>query len=216
MATGTKGTKVRLTAATKPLLQDQVKAQSAAGNLKGVHENRRSLDERAFYPAHDLRKESPAYKKVHDHLVKDLNLPCLICGVTNKILKDPKKRKDSKYNPYGAKQMETHHHVIEWALANAVDPEKFNQRVLPHLKVRHPESYKNKLPFTAKEVIDWVDHSPENLWVLCDMHHRHKWVGIHMISDPIWGPQDILFDDFAEAVNKALRKDGACSRKKKK
>jgi len=37
-----------------------------------------------------------------------------------------------------------------------------------------------------------------------------------MISDPIWGPQDILFDDFTEAVNKALTKGSAQNRKKKK
>jgi hypothetical protein len=37
----------------------------------------RLLNERAFYPAHDKRKESPAYKKAHDHLTKKLDLPCL-------------------------------------------------------------------------------------------------------------------------------------------
>jgi hypothetical protein len=37
-----------------------------------------------------------------------------------------------------------------------------------------------------------VDHSPDNLWVLCDVHHRHKFVGIHAITYPIWGPQDLV------------------------
>ena len=45
--------------------------------------------------------------------------------------------KDKTQNRYGAKAMETHHHVIEWALANAIDPAKFNRSILPHLKLRH-------------------------------------------------------------------------------
>jgi hypothetical protein len=42
--------------------------------------------------------------------------------------------------PYGARQMETHHHIIEWALANAVSGEKFNWALLPSLRRRHPEN----------------------------------------------------------------------------
>ena len=37
------------------------------------------------YPAHDARKESSAYGKVHKMLVKEGG--CLICGVTNDVLK---------------------------------------------------------------------------------------------------------------------------------
>ncbi len=28
--------------------------------------------------------------------------------------------------------------------------------------------------------------------MLCDVHHRHKFVGIHAITYPIWGPQDVV------------------------
>ncbi len=205
--------KVEVDDSTRDLLEEQVVVQDKKQRLRQIHENRRSLDERAFYPAHPPRSESPAYKKVHDHLTKQLDLPCLICGVTYSILKDAQKSADPKLNPYGARAMETHHHVIEWALAEAIDPDKFNRTVLPHLQARHPETYPKGKKLSAQEVKEWVDHSADNLWVLCDIHHRHKWLGIHMISDPIWGPQDILSDDFVAAVNEAMKKDAGGAKK---
>jgi hypothetical protein len=172
-------------------------AKSAAA---AFHEVRRLLDERAFYPAHDARKESSAYAKVHKALVKEGR--CLICGVTNEVLKKQAKRENLNLNPYAAKQLETHHHVIEWALANAIDTDKFNKLVFPHLKARHPERYTS--PLTTEEVKAWVDHSPDNLWILCDVHHRAKWFGIHEITDPLWGPQDIFSNAFLDEVRKAI------------
>ena len=84
--------------------------------------------------------------------------------------------------------METHHHVIEWALANAIDPAKFNQRVLPGLLRRNPEKYgPMKKRMSQKQILDSVDHDEDNLWVLCDVHHRHVFVGIHAITFPISG-----------------------------
>ena len=188
--------------------QYAAKRQSAASQF---HEVRRLLDERAFYPAHDPRKESPAYAKIHKQLVAEHG--CLICGVTNDVLKDAKKKLDLRLNPYAAKQLETHHHVIEWALANAIDPGKFNKFVFPHLKARHPDRYKG--PLTVQEVKDWVDHSADNLWVLCDVHHRAKWFGIHEITDPLWGPQDIFNDGYLAQVREAIGAEAKKPGKKK-
>ena len=165
------------------VVHDQLGAQSI---IKAIHENRRQLDERAFYPAHDVRKESAAYAEVHKQLCIDNDLPCLVCGVRHSTLKDPNE------NRYRAKAMETHHHVIEWALANAIDLERFNKSLRPHLAYRHKNEPIYQRAMTAKEIRDWVDHSPDNLWVLCDVHHRHKFLGIHEISYPIWGAQDLL------------------------
>lgn len=184
------------------------KSASGKGAASGFHEVRRLLDERAFYPPHDARKESPAYVKVHKQLVKQHG--CLICGVTNDVLKNKNARQDLGKNPYAAKQLETHHHVIEWALANAIDTDKFNKLVFPHLKSRHPDRYTN--PFTAQEVKDWVDHGEDNLWVLCDVHHRAPHFGIHEITDPLWGPQDIFNDAFLKQVRVAI---GSDTKKKK-
>jgi hypothetical protein len=80
-------------------LQDQLKVFRKA---QAVHVNRRMLNEMAFYPAHDPRKETPEYKETHHRLAVEQDRPCLICGVKNSTLKD------KAHNQYGAKQMETH------------------------------------------------------------------------------------------------------------
>ena len=159
------------------------------------------LNEIAFYPAHDPRRETPEYKKTHRRLVIEQDRPCLICGVRNSTLKD------KAHNLYGAKQMETHHHVIEWALANAIDVTKFNKILLPRLRARHPnkEMYRKKA-LTADEIKAWVDHDEDNLWVLCDIHHRARYFGIHEITYPIWGPVDLLRDDFEDYVRQETKK----------
>ncbi len=156
--------------------------------ISGVHEVARRLQEQVFYPAHDARTESPAYAKAHHHLVVELDLPCLVCGVKNSTLKD------TTQNKVSARDMETHHHVVEWALQNAIDLGKFNTRIWPALQGRHPGKY--PAPFTQQEMLDFIDHSEDNLWVLCDVHHRHSLVGIHSITAPIWGAQDLVRDDF--------------------
>ncbi len=181
------------------LVHDQLSTQAV---ISDIHENRRQLDERAFYPAHDVRKESAAYAKVHKELCIESNLPCLVCGVRHSTLGD------TTENRYGARAMETHHHIIEWALANAVDVDRFNKTLRPNLAHRHPGEEVYKQDMTEQQVHDWVDHSADNLWVLCDVHHRHKFLGIHEISYPIWCPQDLLRPDFENYVKKQVMGDG--------
>ncbi|HTJ95410.1 MAG TPA: hypothetical protein VL424_20120 [Pararobbsia sp.] len=171
------------------------------------HLQHHTIDELQFYPQHDKRRESAAYTRAHKHLTIELDLPCLVCGVQHSTLGDKKK------NHYGAKQMETHHHIIEWALQNAIDVTKFNQTLRPHLAHRHPNdttwNYEKK--FTAAKIRDWVDHSEHNLWVLCDVHHRAKYLGIHEITYPIWSPMNLLRPDFESWADKeiaALKKGG--------
>ncbi len=173
---------------------------------KRIHEQHRRLDERAFYPAHSKRMETPAFRKAHDLLVKKKKLPCIICGATYEILKDRQKRMDPKLNPYGARNLETHHYIIEWALAGAIDKDKFNKRILPHLRHHYPHKTEYKKDFTTKQIKAWVDHSVDNLLVLCDVHHRHKWLGVHMITYPVWSPQTLLKDNFIRAVERELKK----------
>jgi len=183
-----KSAPTRINKAAQLLKDAKVAKVATKGDLiKHTHAVERMLHEVAFYPPHDQRKESPAYAKSHDDMVRKKDLPCLACGVRQSTLKDPKQ------NPFGAVQMETHHHVIEWALANAIDPDKFNTHVLPGLLRRNPDKYAPmKNGMTKQQILDWVDHDEDNLWVLCDVHHRHVFVGIHAITFPIWGPQDLL------------------------
>jgi hypothetical protein len=51
-----------------------------------------------------------------------------------------------------------------------------------------------------EEVKAWIDHDEDTLWVLCDVHHRAKYFGIHEITHPIWIPVYLLRDDFAAYV----------------
>jgi hypothetical protein len=190
----------------KRILKSQLPVQKV---VEGIHENRRQLDERAFYPAHDKRKESSKYAAVHKNLCITLDLPCLVCGVRHSTLGNAAK------NPYKAKAMETHHHIIEWALANAVDVDQFNNALLPNLNHRFPDEPLYKKPMNQQEIKDWVDNSEHNLWVLCDVHHRAPYVGVHYITYPIWCPQDLLRPDFVAYVNKQLGLGKKTASKKK-
>ena len=189
------------------VLRDQLAIQK---DIAAIHENRRQLDERAFYPAHDARTESNEYKKVHKKLCITLDLPCLVCGVRYSTLKDPAE------NRYGARAMETHHHVIEWALANAIDADRFNKALRPNLAHRYPTEKLYQKDMMDADVKAWVDHSEHNLWILCDVHHRHKFLGIHEISYPIWCPQDMLRADFEEYVKKQILRPNKNGSKTKK
>ncbi len=194
-------------------IRSAVKEHAERGNGLTIHGRPEVLLDPMFYPEHDQRTESPGYAKVHKKLTVDDDRPCLVCGVKNSILKNEKTKKDPALNPFGAIQMETHHHVVEWALANAVDPKNFNKAIRPNLAGRHPDQAMYKRDMTEQEILDWVDHSADNLWVLCDVHHRHKWVGIHHVSYPMWAPQDLLKPEFIDAVAKAEAEADAANQK---
>lgn len=166
-------------------------------DISKVHAVSRLLREIVNYPGHVARKSSPQYTAAHKLLVKEKDLPCLACGVRNSTLND------SKQNLHGAKQIETHHHIVEWALANALDLKKFNDRVVAHMRARpHHDPIYDK-DFTQTQMLEWVDHHLDNLWVLCDVHHRGGLLGIHEITFPIWGPQDLVRDDFEYIPSKS-------------
>ena len=125
-----------------------------------------------------------------------------MCGVSHLTLNDPVK------NPSQSIQMENHHDIIEWALANVMDANHFNNALHPNLEHRHPYNPIYKREMTNQEMKDRVDHSQDNLWVLCDVHHRHKFLGIHEISYPIWCPQDLLSPEFQDDLKKQVKGDG--------
>lgn len=176
---------------------------AADDSIAHYHAVERMLDERAFYPAHDKRTELSDYAKVHHQMTITDDKHCIVCGVQHSTLDDPTK------NIFGAVQLETHHRTIEWALANAIDPAKFNAHIRPGLlhatEQRRTQTGYGDSPdvyrafddvyardMSIDEIKSWIDHGADNLWVLCDVHHRHKFVGIHAISYPIWGPQDVV------------------------
>lgn len=142
---------------------------------RAFHTVSRHLCESVAYPDHDPRKASAEYVRVHHHLVDVLDEPCWICGVRKSTLGD------ARQNPMGAKQIETHHYRLEWALARAVDPAK--------VLADFPAMGKADEPHLR----DWLD-SEGNMLVLCDVHHRHGLYGIHLVTYPAWVGQRDLRD----------------------
>ncbi|MGH7743615.1 MAG: hypothetical protein ACREQ5_02165 [Candidatus Dormibacteria bacterium] len=139
------------------------------------HEVVRHLTEEVMYPEHAPRKASAEYRKVHKHLVDTLDEPCWVCGVRKSTLYDP------GHNPYGAKQIETHHYYVEWALANAIDPAKI-LAAFPEMKEA-----------TDPALRAWLD-SENQMLILCDVHHRSGHFGIHSITYPVWVAQKYFRD----------------------
>lgn len=79
--------------------------------LKHVHETHESVATVELTPPHDPREDTPAYRRAHELLIKQLDTPCYFCG-----------SKESR---------ETHHWPVERSLAGAVD--------VARLAVDHPE-----------------------------------------------------------------------------
>ena len=160
------------------------------GSVWRPHWVKRTVTEEVLYPGHAPRKETKEYKAIHKKFVYDMDLPCLVCGVRASTLKDP------KINRFGSKNMQTHHRMVEYAFAQGVDLDKFNNSIVPTMASHHPTDKQYKKPFTQQQMLDWVDHSPHNLWVLCDVHHIGKNSGIHELTYPIWSAQDLLKPEF--------------------
>jgi hypothetical protein len=120
----------------------------------------RTLTEEVWYPPHTARTASHEYRRVHMHLVYELDEPCWICGV-----------RQSEQAP--RVHNETHHWHVEWALANGIDP----ARILADF----PEMGEATEPALRQ----WLD-SEGNMLVLCPTHHRSGLTGIHMITYPAW------------------------------
>ena len=72
-----------------------------------------------------------------------------------------------------------------------------------------------KSAFSEADIAAWVDHSQDNLWVLCDVHHRAQYFGIHEITYAIWGPMDLLRRDFSDYVKEQIAKAKPAAKKKK-
>lgn len=156
-------------------------AQKRSPVLAHVHQTPLSLDLIELSPPHDRRTESPEYEKAHRFLVYTKNAPCIVCGVTQRTLGNPKR------NTYGATALETHHTYIEYSLRNACDWRRVHQR-FP--SVYSQESFER-----------WID-SPENLTVICSVHHRSLQYGIHHLSVPDWSVLPFLKRGYRVAASR--------------
>ena len=142
----------------------------------------RTLKEVALYPPHPPRQPTPLFIKNHKAMI-DNDVPCVGCGVKHSTLSAPA---GSPENPWGATQIESHHWIIEDSLADAIDLDYFNQHILPGVAKNTGNAAKYAQPFTQDQMIAWIHGDADNLICLCDLCHRHPYVGIHAITYPIW------------------------------
>lgn len=126
-------------------------------------------------PPHPPREETPQYRKAHIYLVHTQDSPCRVCGVRQSTIGD------STQNPYGAKDIETHHYPIERSLADACDPHKVH-KMFPQV--------------IDQETLTAFIDSPANLIVLCDVCHRSPERGIHHLLVQDWAILPFLFDGY--------------------
>ena len=143
-----------------------------------------------FYPPHEPRVQTKGYVAIRKYLVVTADSPCRICSVRRSTLAV------ASQNPAGASELEVHHAVVEWSLTNSVDLGRFNERVVrAHRAVAgHDRLYDQD--FSQSLMAQWIDHHPDNLWVLCDVHHRHHAVGVHGITGPVWSAQALVKDGY--------------------
>jgi hypothetical protein len=167
-------------------------AAGAVGNAKELSSTIKRLAPRWFV-MRDAHEETAEFARVRRAMIVEEDLPCRICGVWHSTLK--KKR----LNPYAAKQMEAHHSVIEWAFMNAVVLSKFQRLVVEPRVSMDPARYGRQVgarlvprKFSAKEMRAWIDHDRDNLWALCDVHHRHVYFGVHAVTGPVWEAQRLV------------------------
>jgi hypothetical protein len=105
------------------------------------HEQSERLTQDVVYPAHEDRTESSEFRKNKRLLVKQLDVPCWICG---------------------SRENREVHHLFEWSLFPALDTEK----MLDTLHVFDPYGYTHKMGEQPIESPDDI----RNLVVLCGVN----------------------------------------------
>lgn len=122
-----------------------------------AHEQTKTISEHIYYPKHGPRKASVLYRHNHHMLVHHLKECCWICGTRKKL---------------------EVHHWHEWSLFNDLDP-KHVWSTLLELDFYGFSRRMAHEPVTSPDDI-------RNLVVLCVDHHRHREMGIHDLTFPIW------------------------------
>jgi len=144
------------------------------------HEESRTIHEFIEYPDHAKRTESSEFRANKRRLVQQLDIGCWICG---------------------SKDAREVHHIHEWSLWDALDPEK----VLNSLHAFDPYGYTHTAGDKAIESPDDI----RNLVVLCEAHHRGVDMGAHDLTMPVWFPQRAVKDgvSITKAIEHVTGKD---------
>lgn len=156
------------------------------------HALNRTLHEIAWYPEHDPRKASAEYHRTHEHLVVTLDTPCWICGITHS---------------QGGK-METHHSELELAAENALAAnDAALAKLFADLIGKTPQEHLCSVVSDVQAIVHGEDaaalqrfiDSEGNMLVLCALHHRGAYAGIHSVTYPVWKLQRYQYGVGADA-----------------
>jgi len=146
--------------------QEPVTITVPAGSTVAVtpaHEQRETETFIYSFPEHEAREDDPHYKAFDAAKRRLERLGKMKCWIDNA---------DCHGN------IELHHSVVEFALANIVDVTHFEQ-LYPEFKIENDE-----------EFLTWIE-GEGNLLPLCANHHRGV-VGIHSIHYPAWLVQRVM------------------------
>lgn len=138
-----------------------------------AHYEKRTLHEVVAYPPHAPRDADPHYavfEHARKHLIHALQVGCWIGGAT---LDQIKAGLPAGHRCAGAKQLEAHHSVAEFAGLNEIDWRKVAVD-FPQAGIHSDEDF---LTFAESE---------GGLMILCDLHHRAAGRGIHAVTYPVW------------------------------
>lgn len=142
-------------------------------DIDKTHEESRTIHEFIEYPPHEKRTESSEFRANARRLIRQLDVGCWICG---------------------SKEAREVHHIHEWSLWNALDPD----RVLDSLHAFDPYGYTHAGGDKPIESPDDI----RNLVVLCENHHRGIDAGVHDLTMPIFFPQRAVKDGLS--ITKAI------------
>lgn len=143
--------------------------------VEHVHETKEAVACVELSPAHPPREETANYRRTHNLMIHEKDMPCHVCGIRNSTLSDV------AGNLYHATQLESHHYPIERSLLHACDWRKVH--------ATFPAVY-------SQESLEmWVD-SPENMLILCDVHHRSLKYGIHHLLTQDFAILPYLIDGY--------------------
>lgn len=129
-------------------------------DLIAAHDQKTTLHIVEHYPAHEPRASDPHYHFFNEARARLKKLGKLHCWVNNADC---------------AGQIELHHSLVEFALANAIDLSRFEE-LYPEFGVKSDDDF---LRFIEQE---------GNLTPLCKIHHTGIY-GVHCLPYPIWLPQ---------------------------
>ena len=157
---------------------------SETSDVLKVHVEHAAISSYELIPPHAPRENTPEYEAAHRHLVYGLDTPCLKCGVRRSTLGD------ADQNPFGAKDIETHHKHIMRSLADACDPAKV------------AKSFPDAGIVDQASLLRWID-SEANLIVLCDVHHRSTHYGIHHVPTEVFFAEQWFWDGWRAVAETA-------------